>query len=87
MNVYSSGPPGPGLSCNLELQRLEPMKSIRSVPPIIRNIISGRVKDASIVIAAIELFNTLQLTFVCQLMLHELASRLLSLGDRLRRRR
>ena len=56
------------------------MKSIRSVRrdrPITRNIISGRVKDVSIVIAAIELFNALQLTFICQLMLHELTSPLL----------
>lgn len=75
-------------SCNLELQLLAPMKSIRSIRrdrPITRNIISGRVKDVSIVIAAIELLNALQLTFVCQLMLHELASPLASLRDRLLR--
>jgi hypothetical protein len=44
-------------SCNLEVQRLLPMNSIRSVRrdrPITRNIISGGVKDASIAIAAIQ---------------------------------
>jgi hypothetical protein len=80
MNVYFSGPLGLQFdSCNLELQRLLPMNSIRSIRrdrPITRNIISGRVKDASIAIACHLTSNTPQLTFVCQLMLHELASHL-----------
>jgi hypothetical protein len=76
MNVYSSSPPGPDLTHATRIARVAPMKCICSIqrgPPIIPNIISGRSKAASIVIAAIGLFYTLQLTFACQIMLRELA--------------
>jgi hypothetical protein len=43
--------------------------SIQRGPPIVPNVISGCAKAASIVIAAIELLNTLQLAFVRQIML------------------
>ena len=55
--------------------------SIQRGPLIIPNVISGRAKAAFIVIATIELFNTLQLAFVCQIMLCELASCLLQVSD------
>ena len=55
--------------------------SIQRGPPIIPNVISGCAKAASIVIAAIELLNALQLAFVRQIMLCELASCLLQVSE------